>query len=65
MVYLNYNNLDAQTQAQLLSDSKKDVEANIGAELKAYADHNGLSYDDILEEEAIRNLYSYQFTFNL
>ena len=65
MIQLNYNNLDAQTQAQLLSNSKKEVEATIGNELKLYANQNGLSYDDLLEEEAIRNLYNYKYTFNL
>ena len=65
MIQLNYNNLDAQTQAQLLSNSKKEVEATIGNELKLYANQNGLSYDDLLEEEAIRNLYNYKYVFNL
>ena len=65
MIQLNYNNLDAQTQAQLLSNSKKEVEATIGNELKLYANQNGLSYDDLLVEEAIRNLYNYKYVFNL
>ncbi len=65
MIHLNYNNLDAETQAQLVSDSKKEMEQKFGAVLKSYAKENELSYDELLEEEAIRNLYTYEFVFEL
>jgi hypothetical protein len=65
MVYLNYNNLDAETQQHLLSVSKEEVKYKFGNELKAYAKEHYLNYDDVLEEEAIRNLYNYQYVFNI
>lgn len=65
MVYLNYNNLDNETQQRLLSVSKEDVESKFGDDLKAYAKSHHLNYDVILEEEAIRNLYNYQYVFNI
>ncbi len=65
MVYLNYNNLDNETQQRLLSVSKEDIEHKFGAKLKAYAKEHYLNYDDVLEEEATRNLYNYQYVFNL
>ena len=65
MIYLNYNNLDAETQERLLRDSKMDVERQYGNDLKAYAIENHLDYEVLLEEEAIRNLYSYQYVFNI
>ena len=65
MVYLNYNNLDAETQNRLLQNSKQDVEQQSGNDLKAYAIENHLDYDTLLEEEAIRNLCSYQYVFNI
>ncbi len=65
MVYLNYNNLDAETQNRLLQNSKLDVEQQSGNDLKAYAKEHHLDYDTLLEEEAIRNLYSYQYVFNI
>jgi hypothetical protein len=65
MVYLNYNNLDADTQNQLLSVSKEDVESKFGNELKSYAKEHHLDYNTILEEEAIKNLYSYKYVFNI
>jgi len=65
MVYLNYNNLDKETQQHLLLVSKKDIEQKFGADLKAYAKKYHLRYDDLLNEEATRNLYNYQYVFNL
>ncbi len=65
MVYLNYNNLDAETQQHLLEVSKKDIEQNFGAQLKVYAEEHHLEYETILYEEATRNLYNYQYVFNI
>jgi hypothetical protein len=65
MVYLNYNNLDAETQNRLFQDSKSDVEQKFGDDLKSYAEKHHLDYNAILEEEAIKNLYSYQYVFNI
>mgnify|MGYP003632395814 FL=1 len=65
MVYLNYNNLDEETQTRLLQDSKSDVEQKFGNDLKSYAKKKHLDYNTLLEEEAIKNLYSYQYVFNI
>lgn len=65
MVYLNYNNLDGEIQEKLLQQSKIEIEERHGNELKIYAVANHLKYEDIVEEEAIRNLYTYEFIFNI
>ncbi len=65
MIYLNYTHLDAETQERLISQSKAEIEAKYGNDLKAYAIENGLGYADILEEEAIKNLYNYTYTFRI
>lgn len=65
MIYLNYNNLNAQTQARLLCDSRAEVEQKLGKKLKAYAKEHYLNYEDILQEEAMKNLYSYIYIFNI
>ena len=65
MVYLNYNNLDNETQQRLLSMSKKDVEKRFGEQLKSYAREHYVNYQTLLEEEAIRNLYNYKYVFNI
>ena len=65
MVYLNYNNLDGETQEKLLRRSKTEVHRKYGKELRIYAESNQLDYDIILEEEAIKNLYTYKFIFTV
>ncbi|ORL44974.1 hypothetical protein IIF7_12705 [Zunongwangia atlantica 22II14-10F7] len=65
MIYLNYTNLDSETQERLLSMSKKEVENRFGKQLKSYAQQHYVNYDTLLEEEAIRNLYNYNFVFNM
>lgn len=65
MIYLNYNNLDEDTQAYLHDLSKKDVEARLGEQLWTYALKHRLDYDQLLEEETIKNLYSYRYVFNI
>ena len=37
MVYLNFTNLDSETQERLLSVSKEDVESRSGKELPKFA----------------------------
>ncbi|MAO17000.1 MAG: hypothetical protein CMH44_09005 [Muricauda sp.] len=65
MVYLNFTNLDSETQERLLSESKEDVESRSGTELRQFAKNHDKDYDVLLEEEAMRNLYNYDFVFNM
>lgn len=65
MVYLNYNNLDEETQEHLLSISKEEVESKNSEDLKTSTEENHIEYDTILYEEAVKNLYSYQYIFNI
>lgn len=65
MIYLNYTNLDAETQERLMQTSKADIEHKFGTSLKAYALKYHLNYQSVLEEEATRNLYRYKFIFRI
>ena len=65
MIHLNYNNLDKETQQYLLMISKKEIENEHSNALKDFALKNKLNYEALLEEEAIRNLYNYEFQFSL
>ncbi|WP_271766753.1 hypothetical protein [Aquimarina algiphila] len=65
MIYLNYSNLDHETQQRMISISKEDVEHKFGNDLRAYAKENHIDYDILLHTEAMRNLYSYQYVFNI
>jgi hypothetical protein len=63
MIYLNYSNLNEETQTQLLENSKKEIQERFGDDIRNYADENHIDFDKMLEEEAQRNLYSYDFVF--
>ena len=73
MIYLNFTNLDSETQERLLSSSKEDVESRSGTELRQFAETHDKDYDILLEDacpersrrEALRNLYHYDFVFNM
>ncbi|WP_418502106.1 hypothetical protein [Flagellimonas sp.] len=65
MVYLNFTNFDSETQEHLLSVSKEDVESRSGTELRKFAETHDKDYNALLEEEAMRNLYHYDFVFNM
>ena len=65
MIYLNYSNLDAATQQRLLANSKKDVERIFGNSIRSYAKKHFINYEQMLEEEALRNLYNYTYVFNI
>ena len=45
--------------------SKEDVESRSGTELLQFAKTHDKDYDVLLEEEAMRNLYNYDFVFNM
>ncbi len=62
---LNFNNLDGETQDNLMQQSKQEVEQKYGEDLKKYAAENYLDYDSLLEEEAIKNLYNHRFKFTI
>jgi hypothetical protein len=65
MVYLNFTDLNEETQNRLLEASKKDVERKFGDDIRKYVKENYINLETILEEEAMRNLYSYTFIFNI
>ncbi len=65
MICLNFTNLDEETQHHLMTVSKKDIEQKYGAALKQYAKRNALNYQSLLETEAQRNLYTYDYVFTI
>ena len=48
MVYLNFTNLDSETQERLLSSSKEDVEFRSGTELRQFAEIHDKDYEALL-----------------
>lgn len=65
MVYLNFTNLDEETQERLLQESREDILSRNGKQLKQYAKENDCNFEQLLYEETVRNLYSYDYIFNI
>ena len=65
MVYLNFTDLSEEAQNRLLEDSKKDVEKKFDDDIRKYVKANYTSFETMIEEEALRNLYSYTYVFNI
>ena len=65
MIHINFNDLDDSAQQRLIALSKRDVEAKFGKQLRSYAKTQFSNYDKLLEQEAIRNLYNYRYSFKI
>jgi hypothetical protein len=65
MIHINFNDLDDSAQQRLIAQSKKDLEAKFGKQLRSYAKTQFSNYDELLEQEAIRNLYNYRYSFKI
>lgn len=65
MIHINFNDLDDSAQQRLIALSKRDVEAKFGNQLRSYAKTQFSNYDELLEQEAIRNLYNYKYSFKI
>tara|TARA_R110002033_G_scaffold59560_1_gene109475 strand:+ start:828 stop:1025 length:198 start_codon:yes stop_codon:yes gene_type:complete len=64
MIYLNFTDLSEEAQNRLLENSKKDVERKFGDDIRKYVKENYTCFETMIEEEAMRNLYSYIYIFN-
>jgi len=65
MIYLNYSDLNEEAQNRLLENSKWDVEQKFGDDIRRYAKEHRVNFKTMIEEEAMRNLYSYTYVFNI
>lgn len=65
MIYLNYSDLNEEAKNRLLENSKKDVAQKFGDDIFKYAESHLSNFETLIEEEAMRNLYSYKYIFNI
>ena len=65
MIYLYFTDFNKATQTRLLENSKKDVERKFGDAIRKYVRENHTCFETTIAEEALRNLYSYTFVFNI
>ncbi|MHA7056498.1 hypothetical protein ACWGOQ_0004720 [Aquimarina sp. M1] len=48
-----------------MENSKEDVKRKFGDSIRKYVQENYGCYETMIEEEALRNLYSYTYVFNI
>ena len=65
MIHLNFSDLNEEAQERILESSKKDVTNKFGKEIQRYAKENRADFETMIEEEAMRNLYSFQYHFKI
>ena len=65
MVYLNFNDLNKKTQKRLIELSREEVTRKYGESIQRYAREHQSDFKKIIEEEALKNLYSYTYIFNI
>lgn len=65
MIYLTFNNLDQETQRELLETAREHVESADGKWIKEYCRKHGADYDTTVDEETIKKLYTYDYVFNI
>lgn len=65
MICLNFTDLSEETQERLLASSKEEIMQKYGKDIVEFTSLNNINLDTMLEEEAIRNLYSYQYAFSI
>lgn len=65
MIYLNFTDLSPEAQERLLAKSREDIKKKYGRELMNYALKHHTPIDQMLGEEAMRNLYSYTYVFKI
>ncbi len=70
MVYITFQDLSSERQEELLKVSREDVEHKFGESIKKhidekYVDEDNQMYERLIEEEMIKNLYTYNFIFNI
>ena len=65
MIVLNFMDLNEEAKQRLLEKAKWDEEIRFGEAITQYANNHLANYKDILETEAQRQLYEYQYRFQI
>lgn len=65
MIYIKFQDLSLEKQEELLQVSREHVTDVFGESIKKYVEETGADYDRLIDEEMIKNLYSYDYVFNI
>lgn len=64
--YLNFSDLNEESQNQLLQDTKDDLIEEYGEDLlKEEAENMNIDYETLITEKVERHMYSFNFVFNI
>ncbi len=65
MIYIKFQDLSEEKQEELLQVSREHVTHLFGESIKKYVEETGADYEKLIDEEMIKNLYTYNFVFNI
>ena len=65
MMYIKFQDLSMEKQEELFQVSREHVISLFEESIQKYVDETGADYDKLIDEEMIKNLYTYNFVFNI
>lgn len=65
MIHLKFQDLSLVKQEELLQVSREHVTQIFGESIRKYVGETGEDYERLIDEETIKNLYSYDYVFNI
>lgn len=65
MVHLKFQDLSSEKQEELLQVSREHVTNIFGESIRKYVEVTGEDFNLLIEEETIKNLYTYKFIFDI
>ena len=65
MIYIKFQDLSEEKQEELLQFSREYVIHLFGESIQKYVDETGADYDSLIDEEMIKNKYTYDYVFNI
>ena len=65
MIYIKFQDLSLEEQNVLLASSREDVDHKFGDSIRKHCKETGADYKRLIDEETIKNLYSYDYVFNI
>ncbi|SDD74687.1 hypothetical protein SAMN05421636_101579 [Pricia antarctica] len=65
MIHLKFQDLSSEKQEELLKVSREHVTNIFGESIRKYVDETGEDFEGLIEEETIKNLYTYKFIFDI
>ena len=70
MIYITFQDLSMERPEELLTVSREDVEHRFGESIRKHIDEKHVDEDNqmyelLIDEETIKNLYTFNFVFNI